>query len=150
MTAACITLDQIESRTATNLALANYGRRVRYGIISVTFGKLLLSVLVHRLNQLKKQLQSGFLERLNEQQLQEFSGLLKQLICSLIRLSTNSRMSSHQSLNPSIQAIQDSIEDFESILENIYLTLDPGFHKAVSSAIDGLSLGVEDRAILLR
>lgn len=142
MTAASITLDQIESRTAVNLALASYVRRWRDGLISDVFGKLLFSVLVRRLDQLKTPLHSGFLDKLSDDQLREFSGLLKQLICALARVAEESA-----SKRP---LIEENIEDFESILENIYLALDPGFQKAVSSAIDGLNLGVEERATLLR
>lgn len=142
MTAASFTFDQIESRTAVNLALASYVRRWRDGVISDVFGNLLLSVLVRRLDQLKVPLHSGFLEKLSDDQLREFSGLLKQLICALARVAAES--ASKRSI------IEENIEDFESILENIYLALDPSFHKAVSSAIDGLHVGVEDRATLLR
>jgi hypothetical protein len=141
MTAASITLDQIESRTAVNLALASYVRRVRDGIMSDMAGHFLLSVLIHRLEKLKTPLRSGFLDKLSDEQLQQFSGLLKQLICALVRVA---EVDSARS-----KVVQEYIEDFESILENIYLALDPGFHKAVSLAIEKLDVGVNERATML-
>lgn len=150
MTAACITLDQIESRTATSVALAIYVRRARDGFVAVTLGRPLLALLVYRLNQLKVPLRSGTLEKLSDKELNEVAGLLKQLNSSLMRLAQDEELRSHGSLKGALQSIQENIEDFESILENIYLTLDPGFHKGVSSAIDKLKLGVEERAAVLR
>ena len=141
MIAASLTLDQIESRTAVNLTLATYVRRIRDGIMSDAIGGLLLTVLVHRLEKLKKPLRSGFLDKLSDAQLQEFSGLLKQLICALVRVGEVDPTRS--------EVIHGYIEDFESILENIHLALDPGFHKAVSLAIEKLDVGVNERASML-
>ncbi len=141
MIAASITLDQIESRTAVSLTLATYVRRIRDGIMSDVIGGLLVTVLAHRLEQLKKPLRSGFLDNLSDEQLREFSGLLKQLICSLARVAEADRGRS--------KIICEYTEDFESILENIYLALDPGFHKAVSLAIEKLDVGVNERATML-
>ena len=79
--------------------------------------------------------------------------LLKQLNSYVLRLGQEFRASGvteYSFLRPSIHSIQNSAEDLESVLENIYLALDPGFHKAVSSAIDKLSLGVGERATMLR
>jgi hypothetical protein len=141
MIAASITLDQIESRTAVNLALASYVRRIRDGIVSNVIGNVLLSLLIHRLEKLKSPLQSGFLDKLSDEQLKEFSGLLKQLICALVRVTESDSAKS--------RVIHEYIEDFESILENIHLALDPGFHKAVSLAIEKLDAGVNERADML-
>jgi len=150
MNAGCITLDQIESRTATSVALAIYAKRVRDGFVTVTLRKPLLALLNFRLNQLKKPLQAGALEGLAPEQLNEVAGLLKQLNSCLLRLTEDSEIRSHKGLKSAVKSIEESIEDFESILENIYLALDPAFHGAVSSAIERLKLGVEERAAVLR
>jgi len=150
MTAACITLDQIEARTATSVALAIYARRVQDTFVSIAVGKPLLGLLNLRLNQLKTPLRSGFLEKLSDEQLAEVAGLLKNLNACLLRLAEDERLRTNYYLKSGIERIRENREDFESILENIYLTLDPGFHKAVSSAIDKLNLGVDDRAAMLR
>ena len=150
MTAACTTFDQIESRTATSVALAIYARRVRDGIVAVSLGKPLLKVLNFRLVQLKLPLRHGALDSFSTGQLTEFAGLLRNLNICLLRLAEDTDVQSHSLLRSDIETVKEHVEDFESILESIYLALDPEFHKAVSSAIDKLNIGVEERAALLR
>lgn len=150
MSAACITLDQIESRTATSVVLAIYARRTRDGIVAATLGKTLFRLLNYRLNQLKIPLRSGALEQLSEEQLNEVAGIIKNLNICLLRLAEDGEVRSHKCLKDQVESILESTEDFESILENIYLSLDPSFHKAVTSAIGKLNIGVEERATVLR
>lgn len=150
MTAACITLDQIEARTATSVALAIYVRRVQATFVAIAVGKPLLGLLNIRLNQLKAPLRSGVLNQLSDDELREVAGLLKNLNSCLLRLAEDNKPFANHYLRSGIEKIKESREDFESILENIYLALDPGFHKAVSSAIDKLNIGVEERAAMLR
>jgi hypothetical protein len=150
MTASCIALDQIQSRTATSMALAIYARRVREGFFAFTCGRPLLFFLVSRVNQLNASLRSGALEKLSDEQLREVAGLLKQLHVYLVRLSQDERVNGYWVMKSSLRSIQESAEDLESIIENIFLSLDPGFHKAVSSATEKLKLGAEERAAMLR
>ena len=150
MSADCITLDQIESRAATSLALAAYVRRVRDCFIAVSLAWPLLSVLNARLGQLTKALRSGSLDKLPDEDLKEIASLLKQLNSALVRLAQDAELGSHKSLRGALESLQDSADDFESIIENIYLALDPGFHRAVDSAVDALQLRVEKRVPVLR
>lgn len=150
MSAACITLDQIESRTATSVVLAIYAKRVRDSFVVVTLCWPLLALLNLRLNQLRTPLKSGALDSLSPEQLNEVAALLKGLNNCLVRLTEDGEIRSHIALKGALQSIEQSIEDFDSILENIYLALDPAFHGAVSSAIERLKLGVEERVPVLR
>lgn len=150
MTVACAAFDQIESLTATSVALAIYARRARDGVLAFTVGRPLLALLNFRLNQLKIPLRSGALERLTDEQLKELAPLLKQLRTCLIRLMADEGLRAHGSLGTSLRAIQESAEDFESIVEDIYLALDPEFHTAVNSAIVKLDFGFEERATVPR
>lgn len=150
MTAACTTFDQVEYRAATSVALANRARHVRDGFVAAILGKFLLALLTHKLDQLRQSLRSGSLDKLNQDQLQEVAALLKQLITSLLRLIEDSELRSHAFLTADLAEIEEKVEGFESILENIYLALDPEFKIAVSSAIDQLRLGVEESAAVSR
>jgi len=153
MTAACVTFEQIESSAASTVAWAIHARRIRDGFVALTFGAAILAYFAHKLEKLVITLRSGALSNLSDEQLIELAELLKQLNGYVLRLGPDfaaSGVTEYSFLKPSIQSIQDSAEDLESILENIYLALDPGFHKAVSSAIDKMNLGVEARATLLR
>lgn len=150
MSAACITLDQIESRTATSVVLAIYAKRVRDSFVVVTLCWPLLALLNLRLNQLRTPLKSGALDSLSPEQLNEVAALLKGLNNCLVRLTEDGEIRSHIALKGALQSIEQSIEDFDSILENIYLALDPAFHGTVSSAIERLKLGVEERVPVLR
>lgn len=147
---ACITLDQIESRTATSLAIAIYTRRVRDGFVALIFGKPALAFLNFRLKQLKMPLRVGALDNLSNEQLSEVAILLKQLNAALVRLVENGELRSHGFLTKTMVQIEDNVEDFESILENIYLSLNPDFHGVVSSAIEKLHLGVGERVAMSR
>lgn len=150
MSAACITLDQIESRAATSTALAVYARRVRDGLVAAALARPLLQFLNYRLDQLNSQLRSGALDELSGEQLGEVTTHLKTLNISLLRLGEDGNLRKHASLSAQLEKICASAEDFDSIMENIYLALDPSFHGAVSSAIEQLNLGVEERAALHR
>lgn len=150
MTAACTTFDQVEFRAATSVALANRTRRVRDGFLAATLGKILLVFLNHKLGQLRESLRSGSLDNLSREQLQEVAALLKQLTTSLLRLVEDSELQSHRVLAADLSETEHRVEGFESILENIYLALDPEFKIAVSSAIDQLRLGVEESATVSR
>ena len=150
MDACCITLDQIESRTATSLALAIYARRLRDGFLALTVGFPILTLLNLRLSQLKTPLRSGALDSLSDEQLNEVAGLLKQLNASLVRIGQNEELRSQSILTKSLAEIEEYVEDFDSILENIYLSLSPDFHRVVSLAISRLGLEVEDRVTLPR
>lgn len=150
MSAACITLDQIESRTATSVVLAIYAKRLRDSFVAVTLCRPLLALLNLRLNQLRTPLKSGALDSLSPEQLSEVAALLKGLNSCLARLTEDGEIRSHVALKGALQSIEQSIEDFDSILENIYLALDPAFHGAVSSAIERLKLGIEERVPVLR
>ena len=150
MSAACITLDQIESRTATSVVLAIYAKRLRDSFVAVTLSWPLLALLNLRLNQLRIPLKSGALDSLSPEQLNEVAALLKGLNNCLVRLTEDGEIRTHIALKGALQSIEQSIEDFDSILENIYLALDPAFHGAVSSAIERLKLGVEERVPVLR
>jgi len=150
MTAACITLDQIESRAATSAVLASYVRRVPDRIIAATVGRAILKFLNTRLEQLKEPLRKGSLDELSSEELVEVATLLKALNISLLRMGEDQALRSHRSLKVELEKVCESVEDFESILENIYLALDPGFHGTVATAIEKLDLGVERRATLSR
>jgi hypothetical protein len=149
MAADCTTFDQIESRTATSVALAIYSRRVRDSIVAIALGNPLLKVLNLRLSQLKIPLRCGALEKFSPEQLSEVAVLLKSLNASLRRLD-DSGFNSHRYVRAQLDKVAENVDDFESILENIYLALDPGFKKAVSSAISKLNIGVEESAAMLR
>lgn len=150
MTADCITLDQIESRAATSQALASYTRRLRDGIIAATICRTLLKILNSKLEQLKFPLRKGALDRLSPDELAEVATLLKALNIQLLRMADDSVLRSYRSLNKELEKVCESVEDLESILENIYLALDPVFHETMGSAIEKLDLGVEQRAALSR
>jgi hypothetical protein len=138
------------SGTASSLALANRARRVRDGFVASTYGKFLLVFLNRKLHELREPLRSGALEKLSQEELQEIAGLIRQLIAGLNRLSDDAELKSHKGLESALQVIAGNIEGFQSILESIYLALDPEFKVAISSAIGQLKLGVEERAALLR
>jgi len=150
MSAACITFDQIESRTATSVLLAIYAKRVRDSFVAVTLCWPLLALLNLRLSQLIIPLKSGALDNLSPEQLNEVAALLKGLNNRLVGLTEDEGIRSQIALKGTLQSIAESIEDFDSILENIYLALDPAFHGAVSSAIERLNLGVEERVPVQR
>jgi hypothetical protein len=150
MSAACITLDQIESRTATSVLLAIYAKRLRDSFVAVTLCWPLLSLLNLRLNQLKIPLKSGALDGLSPEQLNEVATLIKSLNNRLVELTEDQKIRSHIAIKGTVQSIEHSIEDFDSILENIYLALDPAFRTAVSSAIEKLNLGAEESVPVLR
>jgi hypothetical protein len=132
------------------MALAIYARRARDRFVATIVGKPLLIFLRSQLSRLKTPLRLGALDNLNDEQLNELACMLKQLNTSLTRVVDDSNLRSYATLRNVRAGIQQDIEDIESIVENIYLVLDPTFHKAVSSAIDSLNLGVEERAALLR
>ena len=87
---------------------------------------------------------------MSPEQLNEVAALLKNLNNCLVRLTEDGEVRSQKALKNALQSIERSIEDFDSILENIYLALDPMFAGAVSSAIGRLNLGVEERVTVLR
>lgn len=153
MTAACPTFEEISSRAETTVAWAIHARRVRDGLLAVTIGTPVLGYLAHKLRQLNTTLKSGVLERLTDEQLKELAELLKQLDVYLAGIEKSAKDGGAFELpllRISVRSIQGNAEDLRSILENIYLALDPSFHKAVSSAIDKLKLGVEERVSVLR
>ena len=150
MTAACTTFDQIESRTATSVALAIYTRRVLDGFVATTLGRPLLLALGYRLAKLMGGLKSDALDKLTNEQLNEIGGLLKQLFTCLVRLVRSEELQSHRSLRSSVRRIEENIEDLESVIENIYLALDPRFNSAMTSAIEKLGLRVEADATMSR
>lgn len=150
MTAVCATFDQIESRTAISLSLAIQARRMRERVSAATVGRALLFVLNHKLTKLTVVLRSGALEHLEEEKLREVAGLLKPLHACLLRLTQDSELKSYASLTTALSQVEYNKETVESVLENIYLSLDPKFRKAVTLAINKLDLGVEERAAVLR
>jgi len=123
---------------------------MRDRFVAVTLAWPLLALLNLRLNQLKAPLKSGALDGLSPEQLNEVAALLKNLNNCLVRLTEDGEVRSQKALKNALQSIERSIEDFDSILENIYLALDPMFAGAVSSAIGRLNLGVEERVTVLR
>src|SRR5579862_4147504 len=108
MTTDCITMDQIESRAATSVALAIYARRVRDTFVAVVLQKPLLALLTSRLNQLRVPLRSGGLEHLNDEQLREVATLLRNLSVCLVRLTQDSELHSHRSLKAELNNIEKS------------------------------------------
>jgi hypothetical protein len=146
MTAGCITFEVLEARAETSVGLAIFAKRMRDGLRSVISGAILLPLLAHKMDELACILKSGILERLSDQQLQELADLLKQL--NALTKQVQPPVGAPRLIGRYFQRIQDRSEDFESVIENIYLALDPNFHKAVSSAIDKLHVGVEESATL--
>jgi hypothetical protein len=153
MTAGCITFEDIESRAESSVALAIHARHIKDGLLAHTVGYLVFSVLAYKVNDLSSRLQTPVLEKCNDAQLSELADLLKQLVVRLVRITTQAEESDlerYAILRKPLQRIENSIEEFDSIIENVYLAINPDFHKAVSSAIDKLHLGVEESATLQR
>jgi hypothetical protein len=148
MSAAAITFEVLEARAETSVGLAIFAKRMRDGLNSVISGAVLLPLLARKMDELACILKSGILERLSDQQLRELADLLKQL--NALTRHVPRPVSTPRFIERYFQRIQDRSEDFESVIENIYLALDPNFHKAVSSAVDKLHLGVEESATLQR
>jgi hypothetical protein len=150
MTTECLTLDKLGTNIDGSVWLAITARKLRERIIAATVGKAVLRALNKRLDEVYTPLRSGVLDRLTDDQLIELSSLLKNLNIYLLKLNNDQDISSHRSLQGELEKISDSVENFESIRENIHLALDPRFKKAVSSAIEKLNLGVLNVATMPR
>src|SRR5208337_1061660 len=98
MSAACITFDQIESRTAISVLLAIWAKRVRDNFIAVTLCWPLLALLNLRLSKLRIPLKSGALDSLSPEQLNEVAALLKGLNNRLIGLTEDEEIRSHKAI----------------------------------------------------
>ena len=146
MTAGCITFDEIESRTESTVALAIYARQVQAGFWAYAIGVPLLHILNTRLDDLKASLDTAFLNKLNDEQMIELSDLLKQLHSRLERIVSTQSQFKHVKKN--LERIEDSAEDLESIVENIHLAVNQGFHKVVSSAISNLNVEAGESATM--
>jgi hypothetical protein len=151
MTAACITFDEIESRAASTVALTLHLRRVRAWFFAFTLGAPGLSILDNKLSDLVKTLNCGILERASDEQLKELSELLRPLHFQLLKLPelvAQGGLDRFVIIRNRIRSIENRTEDVESILENVYLALNPDFRSAVSLAVEKLRPGVEDCATL--
>lgn len=151
MTAGCITFEEVESRAESTVALAIFARRVQEGFWAHAVGVPLLHFLNTKLDDLKLRLSTPFLDKLNDDQMLELSDLLKQLHARLERVvsvSRQSRLDKYKHVKKNLDRIEDSAEDFESIVENIHLAVNPTFHNVVSSAISKLKTEVGESAAM--
>jgi len=151
MNAGCITFEDLESRTESTVALAIHARHIKDGILAHTVGYLLLAVLSRKVANLNKHLRTPELEKCTDEQLSNLADLIKQLIARLAKIVSHIRQSDVNNftiVERQLDKIEDNIEDLESIVENIYLAVNPEFHNVVSSAIRKLGIGVEERATL--
>jgi hypothetical protein len=145
MTAACVAFNDIESRAVSTLALAMHVRRIRDGLLEAVVLTPLVALLINRTSALRNKLRGGVLEKLSDEQLKNLAIRLIDLNFTLRELARTGMI--YPVLRIPLHKIQESAEDFDSIVENIYLTLDPSFHRIIESAIEELRLpGVEERA----
>jgi hypothetical protein len=147
------TFEEIESRAESTMAVAIFARQARDGLLAYTIGAPLLHFLVAKLDSLYRDLRTASLDTCDEKQLHEIADALRDLdkvLLKLVDAGRDSRLNSFRTLRNLLAKIEARTEDLESIIENINLAANPAFHKVVSSAIEKLELGVEDRATLLR
>lgn len=153
MTAGCITFEELESRTESSVALAIHARHVKDSVFAYTLGYFLLSFLASKVSDLRDRLKTPNLEKCNDEQLTELAELLKQLARWLSKLTDDAATVGLRNfivLRKPLKRIEECADDFESIVENIYLAINPEFHTVATSAIDKLSAGAEDCATMLR
>jgi hypothetical protein len=153
MTTVTPTFQEIEARTETAVAFAILAKRIRDHVQAIMIGSFVLPLLARRLEALSRGFKSGVLDQCTEKELGELAELLRQLHSQVLKLTDDadsSGISNVGTVSGALLRIRETNEDLHDILEGIYLTLDSGFHKVMSSAIDKLNLGVKESATLPR
>lgn len=153
MNAGCITFEDLEYRAESTVALAIHARHIKDGVLAHTVGYVVLAILSRKVSDLNRHLRTPELEKCTDEQLSELADLLKQLNARLVRIVSQVRQAdAHRFaiVERQLAKLENAIEDLESIIENVYLAINPEFRTVVSSAIQKLGIGVEERAALSR
>lgn len=153
MSAATLTFEQIESRADSTVAWAIHARRVRDGVFACVICAPLVLIVKAKLHDLTRHLSSDVLEGLTDEQARKLADLLQQLSVRLTEINTALRdtgLCRFRILSAVLEKMESSHDDVDSIIENLRLSLNKDFRGAVSSAIDQLKIGVENRAPVLR
>ena len=114
-------------------------------------GAPLLHFLARKLDELQACLTTEALEQCNDDQLREIAEQLRLINARLVRLLSSTKQSGlykHKAFKNTLPRIEARSEDLESLIEDIYLAVNPNFHKVVSSAVAKLGIGVEESATL--